>query len=166
MSVWKCLFGESGEANFSEKDWNDAKEHLKGKEQEGEKELDPLEGVGEPIISFVKLLEEQPERFLWKENWERDYVSGFCTKKYYKLIDKVHRRVYLYYIFNLRGTRSVSRKYLQVEGIYFLNEYERAFLYEVHSKYLGKRFEDNMRELNKREADQRQEYINIYCKEG
>ena len=165
MGIWDCIFGKPGETSFSEKDWNDAKEHLKGKEQEREKELDPLEGVGEPIISFVKLLEGQPERFLWKKI-NKCYVSRHKTRWDFLLHDLEAKKRYAYSITKVEGyTPTLFCERLSVDGISFITEEEESYLLAAHKRVV------KHREWNKKEKErlaqeaQRQEYVNLYCKE-
>lgn len=102
--------------------------------------------IGEPVISFVKLLEEQPENFLWKRVIKKPWSA---TRVWYKLFDKKNKKMYSYY---------VSEDFLNIREISFLKQEECQYLLEVHNR-------GAKRVLQARKDAERQQYIDIYCKE-
>lgn len=115
-------------------------------------------GVGEPVISFVKLLEEQPENFLW--NMDRPKRWGVSGVLRYRLFDKKNRKMYRYGV--MLGS---STDYLITYDISFLTRQERQYLLKIHWQRYNAWLKDTERELQVREEAQRQQYIDIYCKE-
>lgn len=115
-------------------------------------------GVGEPVLSFVKLLEEQPENFLWKMDHPKWWgVSGVLR---YRLFDKKNRKMYRYGV--MRGS---STDYLINYDISFLTWQERQYLLKIHWQRYNAWLKDIERESQITKEAQRQQYIDIYCKE-
>lgn len=106
-------------------------------------------GVGEPVISFVKLLEEHPENFLWKRDCPLGTSASFGA--WYKLLDKKNKKLFKYYV-------SALENEVTVLGLPFLTEQERQYLLEAHNRLSEMVFQA-------RKDAMRQEYIDIYCKE-
>lgn len=115
------------------------------------------EGVGEPVISFVKFLEEQPENFLWKPVFGKRRLV--CTTEY-KLIDKKNKKVYLYEIYS-----GVYMRKLTLRNIPFLTDHECKYLLAVHDRWYLDWMLDIQRINQTKKQEMRQQYIDIYCKE-
>lgn len=130
-------------------------------EEKEEKPVSTPVGVSEPVLSFVKLLREEPENFLW-ERERKGY--GFDV---YKLIDKKNRKVYKYRVDHtyIVPSHEVSTyEVCSVDGIFFLTRQELHYLSSEHRFALEREAEREEYERKERVAKQRQDYINIYCK--
>lgn len=120
----------------------------------------PKKDISEPVTSFVKFLKENPENFLLKrQEWEYGYC-GFIKK--FKLIDKVNRKTYTYFI----TTDSLHATWLSTRSVNFLTDDEREYLLEVHK--WGMEYIEAKEEVKRKARDlaEREEYKKIYCKEN
>lgn len=119
----------------------------------------PKKDISEPVISFVKFLKENPENFLLKR--ERIEYKGYYSIEVFKLIDKINRKTYTYFV----TTDTNYSAWLSTRSINFLTEDEDNYLLEAHR--WGMKYIEAKEEV-KRKAKafaEREEYKKIYCKE-
>lgn len=108
--------------------------------------------IGEPVISFVKLLEEQPENFLWKRDIKKPWSP---IRTWYKLFDKKNKKMYSYY---------VCGDFLNIREISFLTHEECQYLFKVHKRRVDNWTQDVKKKIQEQKNTERQQYIDIYCK--
>lgn len=130
-------------------------------------ELDPFEGISEPVFSFVKTFKENPKRF----KISGECINEVCNKYLYTLKDKHNDNIFeiITHGYPNYFNMSILFHHEGVKNTEFLNQKELRYIYKELSGYQTDRrikiSDYKTEKTQKRIAKQRDKYINDYCKE-